>query len=154
MTSKAVIGPGNGLPLYSMFELENPSTIDFAADDTYQKITGDWLAREFSYFEHAAGDKLRYLGPNNTPFLFSGSSDLSSSRGVLITYAAFLNDALVESAQSPHTFQTNGLIENLSITAVVRLNTGDEFEVFAKASDADADINIETLRITLWGRGK
>lgn len=132
--------------------LLEPTVIDFAVNDTYQKITGNWDGSLLSHFEFdAVNDLLRYTGPDGRYVLVNGSSDLKVSKIASTCYALFINGVLAPGAETPHDFNVPNKTEGIGITAIAELHNGDELEVFAKINDATADMTTETLRVTFWG---
>ena len=65
-------------------------------------------------------------------FLINGVSDLEVNKAVNISYALFVNNSIVPSEITPHTFTNQSKIENISITSIATININDEIEVRAK----------------------
>jgi len=152
MTERApVIGPGNGLLPRGQLYLTAPAQVAYAASNTYEKIAGTWAGNELFMFETNANGTLTYKGPDNTACLFTGSSDLRASKITTLTYGLFKNGELVPLAETPIGVQVPGRVRNVSITAIVTLNSGDYLEVFSKCPDDTVTLTAETLSITCWG---
>lgn len=146
-----VIGPGNGVLPRGQLYLTSPATLDYAADNTYEKIVGTYGSASLNFFTATAAGVLTYTGPDNTDFLFSGSSDMSANKSVTVYYALFKNGVLVPGAETPVDIQVSNRTRNISITAIVNLDKNDYLEVYSKCNDATADLTATTLSITCWG---
>lgn len=127
-----------------------PTQQIFAAPDTYQKIVGVFtdLGTNHKFILEANGGKLTYQGKSNTPVLFNGVSDLSVNKACTVTYALFLNGALVPRAETPHTFTAAAKTEGISITGLPPLNNGDELEIYVKCDDATVVLDVVNLQTT------
>ena len=120
---------------------------------TYYKIAGTFdvgLSRLFS----AATNKIKWNGPSGARFLFNGSSDLAVDKLCEITYSLYCNGLLVPGAQTPHTFVALAKTVNISITAIIALNHGDELDVYAKSNADNTLLTVRALGITFWGESK
>lgn len=146
-----VIGPGNGLIPRGQLYLVTPSPLDYAAADTYEPIPGTWAGNALHYFTASEAGVLTYNGPDNIPFLFTGSSDLKASKVCSLSYALYRNAQLIGGAETPVDIDVPLRIYNISITAIVTLNNGDTLRVYSKCDDATAVLNPSTLSITFWG---
>lgn len=82
-------------------------------------------------------------------FLINGVSDLEANKAIEITFALFLNGALVPSELTSHTFSNQAKIENISITTIANLNIGDTVEIFAKSDGTtNSIITVNKLDVT------
>ena len=143
----------SGTPNERVFMQLNTSTVNnLAVADTYYKISGTYSTNGVNnHFSVSSDGVITYNGPGGV-FLFNGVSDLQVNIVTDITYALFINQTLVPNAETPHTFSFFDRIDNISITAMVPLSTGDEIEVYAKASDNNTNLTTLNLLLTFWGR--
>ena len=118
----------------------------------YTKILGTFANGSSKNFT-VSGNKLIYNGPSGQDFLFSGASDVEVDKACILTYGLYVNDALVAGAETPHTFVAASKISNISITAIVTLNHGDEIDVYVKSSVDTTVVDPTTLIITFLGTG-
>ena len=102
-------------------------------------------------FTTAAGGTVTYNGPDGRIFLFNGASDLQVDKASTITYALYVNGALVTDAQTPHTFTAASKIDNISITRMVELNNGDAMTIRMMSDTLATTVTVNTLFITFWG---
>ena len=132
-------------------ELSEAAVITTAAADTYEKLVGSWADGDCCKFAVDPSGTMTYSGTSGRAFLFNGSSDLRVDQADLVHYALYKNGALVPRAETPHTFTAPAKTSNISITAIITLDAGDEIEVWVKSATEGTEITVETLRITLWG---
>ena len=146
----SMIGPGRVGAHRGQATLTAPVTLTPAVADTYEVVSGVWSNGSCHAFETSAAGVITYSGESGAVFLLNGTSDLGVAIADTTTYALFINGALVPDAETPHTFTSPAKTENIAITALVELNSGDLLQVYAKSLAGNA-VNIATLRITLWG---
>lgn len=125
------------------------TTLSFAAADTYEKVVGVWTDSCLFKFTFNPNGTLTYVGPD-TCFLLNGVSDLQVNKQCEITYALYINGALVEGAETPHTFTSAAKTSNIGITRILTLETGDTIEVYAKCNDDTVIATFKSLSVTLW----
>ena len=133
-------------------KLSVTATTTTGTADTYTKVLGTFINGASSNFI-VSGNKLIYQGVSGQTFLFSGASDVEVDKSCVLTYALFVNDTLLTGAETPHTFTAASKLENISITAIVTLNHGDEIDVYVKSSVDNTDVDPATLIITFLGTG-
>lgn len=147
-----VIGPGLTIQEHYRGQATLTAQVVFtpALADTYEAVPGTWTDGACNGFTTSAAGLVTYSGPSGAHFLFSGASDLSAGASDTVTYALFANGVLIPGAETPHVFASAGKTENISITAIIELNTGDTLQVYAKSS-GKKQLTVDTLRITIWG---
>lgn len=151
MRVSPVIGPGNGVLPRGQMYLATPAALDYAAADTYEPIPGTWAGAGLVLFTVSAAGVMTYSGPDNTAFLFVGSSDLEASKSSKLYYALFKNDVLLVGQQTPVAIETINRVYGISINAIVTLNNGDTLRVFSKCDDDATIMTPHTLSVVLWG---
>lgn len=117
--------------------------------DEFIKISGDFCDGASYNFE-IIDNKLKFLGSDNSVFLFMGVSDLQVNKACEIEYSLFKNSAIVVGAQTPHTFTAPAKTGTISIVSLITLNNGDELDVWVKSDTANTIFSIKTLNIVLW----
>ena len=118
--------------------------------NTYQKISGTFTDGESFNFSVSA-NKLKFNGADNSVFLFNGSSELRVDKITEITYALYKNGQIIADTETPHTFVALAKTSSIGITAIIKLNNGDELDVYVKTGDDNITISVKTLNIALWG---
>jgi hypothetical protein len=144
------IGPGRIGAHRGQATLTAPVSLAPAVADTYEAVPGVWGDGNCHAFVTSAAGVVTYSGESGAVFLLNGTSDLGVAIADTTTFALFLNGTLVPGAETPHIFTAPAKTENISITALIELDSGDTVQVFAK-SLAGNQLDIATLRITLWG---
>lgn len=129
--------------------ITHDTTLAFAAVDTYEKIVGVWEDSNLFKFTFDPDGTLTYTGPDAC-LLLNGVSDLQVNKACEVTYALYINGAVVPGAETPHTFTSAAKTSNIGITRICQLQTGDTIEVYAKCDDDTAIATFKTLSITLW----
>lgn len=143
-----MIGPGK-LCLHGQIRLQSPTDTTLANADEYYKIAGTFINGERCGFE-IVDNKLKYTGPSGMCFHLSGNSDVSTNHACQITYSLYVNGILYPGAQTPHTFPASARISSISITAIIKLNQGDELEVYAKSDTLATVISVSSLGVVCW----
>lgn len=131
--------------------LSTATPTDLTNSGQYYPLSGSFTDGNCKNFTLTAGGVLTFIGHVPKVFLFNGSSDLSSSKVSIVTYALFINGSLATGAETPHSFTTAASVESLSITSMVYAFPGDQFQVYAKSNTASTTIDVNTLKVTLWG---
>lgn len=132
--------------------LATGTTLTYGADDTYEKVVGNWSDGTLNYFTvDDVNDRLIYNGPSGVNFFFVGVSDIAISAADIIHYALFINGNLVPGAETPHSFDSPAKTTNISITRIFSLNHGDYLEVWSKCVNSGRTITIGSLAICCWG---
>jgi len=143
-----MIGPGREI-LYGRLRLQSQTDVVCTNAGQYYVIDGtflDGISKGFS----KGNNKLIYNGPSGAVYNFTGASDVRTDQASLLTYGLFINDELVDGAETPHRFIDADKTSNMSITDIVRLNQGDEIEVRCKTDTAGAGYRVRTLGIVFW----
>ena len=125
-----------------------PTTLTTA--DTYYKIAATFFGRLLSRFTVSAAGVLTYTGDGEV-FSLTGVSDLHCSRACELTYGLYLNGVLISGTETPVTVTAANKDDNIAITGLIELATGDTLEVYAKSDTASTVLTVQSLRITMWG---
>jgi len=134
--------------------ISSPETTTCTIADTYYKISGTWGDGDDCNhgFAFDGSGKITFQGQSGAYLLFNGASDLSADKVATVTYAMYLNGALVTGGESPVSIQHANENVNLSITNFVKLNPGDYIEIYVKSNTANTDVTSSTLFLTFLGQ--
>jgi len=144
-----IVGP-KSQNLHGQLRLSETTDTVILDADTYTKVSGTFTDGHVSGFT-VSNNKLIFNGPDGSCFLFNGASDLESNKSCIIFYALYLNGQLVNDAQTPHKFVTPSKTTSIGITSIIKLNNGDELEIYCKSSETNTTLTIKNLNITFWG---
>ena len=114
---------------------------------TYYQVEGTFSNGDCVGFTVDAEGTITYSGPPRV-FQFVGFSDLEVDKACTITYALELNSVIDTATTTPHTFTAASKIDNIGITRVVSLSTGDVLKVKAKSDTAATTMTASTLYLT------
>ncbi|MEK0324072.1 MAG: hypothetical protein QQN63_00055 [Nitrosopumilus sp.] len=144
---------GGGLTVateYIEFQLTTTPEIVALDNDgvTYVKIPNMVAGLKTAGFD-VVTDSVVYQGTPGT-FVINGTSDLDANKAIEVSYALFINDTLIPGEITSHTFTASSKLENISITSIANLATGDILDIRAKSDGtASSSITVNKLDLTL-----
>ena len=133
---------------------EGQKTITFTEADTDYQITDvvDGITQGFTL----TGGTLTFVGEQETAFLFAGACDARvSSVGCsvnIVTFKLVLNGELVPECSTEVEYINTGRIRNFSCAQPLKIDFGDDVDVFARSTVAGTVMTITSFTTALWGR--
>jgi len=138
-----------GVPLDSAeMHITTIQTPSLATAGTYYKLTG-FSGVNLKNFT-VADNKLTFNGIAKK-FFVNGVSDVAVNKACTLSYALYLNGAIVSHEVTPHTFSASSKTTNISIVAIADLSPADYIEIWAMSDANNTDLEIHKLDLVLWG---
>lgn len=134
-------------PAYAEFHLTTTPEVVALDDDgvTYTKVPNMVLATGVRFT--VTGGTLTCL--EDGKYVINGTSDVEANKALMISYALFIDDVVVPSEITPHTFTNQSKIENISITAIATLIAGQEIEIRVKGDGTlSSEVTVDKLDVT------
>lgn len=131
--------------------LSAPTVTKTATANVYVPVSGNFTDGMIKNFVLNSNGTLTYIGYGND-ILFNGVSDVETNKNCTMTYTLYRNGSYVAGAETPHVFHGVSITETISITRILYAEHGDTFQIYCKSDQADTELLVSGLCITLWGR--
>lgn len=126
-----------------------PETVVLNDDGvTYTKITSMTLSKNQGFFDNGDGS-IKKIN-NSARFLFVGTSDVKSNKGVDLTYALFVNDVAAPDQKTLASISSAAKYTNVAITSIPDVAINDKLDVRVKGDGTvGVTLTINKLDVTL-----
>ena len=154
-----MIGNGdlNGLSIVgemSLISHENPVDnyyIDITVADTYTELTG--LLKEDESIMAVDPVLGTFTILVDGRYKFDGVASLHPSAGMIMHFAAFVEDVIIKKIETGLDFQNSQDTNTFSGTGILRLKRGDIVTLRGKSSNAPVKVTINHMNISLFRIG-
>ena len=136
-------------PACNFVRLTSSETTECINAEEYYPMNGIFntsLCRDFLVESDGTSTCLR-----GGEYLLNGTSDLEVNKQCIITYVLQINEDIIYDTETPHSFSATSKIDNISVTGILNLKTGDRLISRVKSNTANTNVNVNTFLVTYFG---
>lgn len=124
---------------------------DITGTNSAKKVAGTTSTFELVRFTSPANNRLQYDGTKTRTFIVTSALSATGSSGTyLYSFYIYKNGVRIEgSRQRTKVFSSSGDIQTISIVCTVTLAPGDYVEVWAENNEANVDLTVQNLTLTV-----
>ncbi len=136
------------------FQVHNSAafTASLTDADTYYTLDNANLFMDIKHKFSFSDGIMQYEGDKKARINFDGAADIQAlDRRSRVTFAMFRNESIDSNEITPTDFTNLDRLKNISITAIMDLDPGDQMSVRAKSSEASNGVNVASFHFS--GKG-